>query len=152
MKNVANIKPQTGFTLIELVMVIVILGIMSATALPKFVNLGKDARTMSMKAVEGSMRTANGNIYSKAATTAQLGSTGSVSVGGQTITTQYGFAADITELMKAMDVSLDDFQAANGTAIQHKGATTVGTGCQVDYTVPTSTDGAPSYTTTLTDC
>lgn len=44
--------------MIELVMVIVILGILAATALPKFVDLGKDARVASLSGLEGSVRSA----------------------------------------------------------------------------------------------
>jgi MSHA pilin protein MshA len=53
-----NHNKQQGFTLIELVMVIVILGILAATALPKFVNLGSQARVASVKALGGAVQSA----------------------------------------------------------------------------------------------
>lgn len=45
-------KKQAGFTLIELVIVIIILGILAVTAAPKFLNLQDDARTSTLKGVE----------------------------------------------------------------------------------------------------
>jgi len=49
---------QKGFTLIELIVVIVILGLLAATALPRFVNLTGDARLASVEGVAGAIRSA----------------------------------------------------------------------------------------------
>jgi MSHA pilin protein MshA len=54
-KSTFRNRAQAGFTLIELIVVIVILGILAATALPKFTSLGGDARYASLQAAKGAL-------------------------------------------------------------------------------------------------
>lgn len=56
---------QTGFTLIELVMVIVILGALAAIALPKFVDFGSDAKTAAVQGVAGALSSASAINYAE---------------------------------------------------------------------------------------
>jgi MSHA pilin protein MshA len=54
---------QSGFTLIELVMVIVILGVLAAVAVPRFINLGQEARIAAVNAFAGTISTAASNAH-----------------------------------------------------------------------------------------
>ena len=56
---------QQGFTLIELIVVIVILGILAVTAAPKFMNLTSDANASVVKSLSGAVRTAAMQVYAK---------------------------------------------------------------------------------------
>ena len=59
-------KRSAGFTLIELIAVIVILGILAVSAAPKFIDLQKDARVSVLKGIQGSVKSVNNMVYAKA--------------------------------------------------------------------------------------
>ncbi|MEZ8159208.1 prepilin-type N-terminal cleavage/methylation domain-containing protein [Vibrio splendidus] len=89
---------QKGFTIIELVVVIVILGIVSVTAASKFLNLQTDARISTLNGLKGGMEGASAMLYGK---TSALGldkaASASINVEGDNISVVYGYPAAMND-------------------------------------------------------
>lgn len=155
-------KRQGGFTLIELVVVIVILGILAVTAAPKFLNLQSDARASSLQGLKGAMSGASGIVYGKAAIDGKETSTTTVAIDG--INTVYGYPEATADGIGAAVVGLTDdwssdtsgaspttllvgFKADTETA-----AAIVATGCYVTYTEATTVSSGVSAIVTADGC
>jgi len=149
-------KRQAGFTLIELVMVIVILGILSAFALPRFADMGGEARKASIKGAAGAIRSAASIAHADFLVTG----TNPVVLEGVNINIEEGYpdvndTVGSNDILAAAQISGTDFVITASTAtaaiVRANGAATPSE-CQVSYTESVGGGAAPAITVTTTGC
>ncbi|MFM5587769.1 prepilin-type N-terminal cleavage/methylation domain-containing protein [Aeromonas rivipollensis] len=142
-------KKQSGFTLIELVIVIIILGILAVTAAPKFLNLQNDAKEAAAQGVQAAVSSSAQLVYSKSALEGiERAPSGAVSSSdGTNIDVVYGYPA-------ATDAGIKNAVTIDGSwSGKESGDTyvfsTSSSKCTVNYTEASETSAA---STTLAGC
>jgi MSHA pilin protein MshA len=175
-------QKQQGFTLIELVVVIIILGILAVTAAPKFMNLQGDAYKSTLTGLKASLQGANTLVYSKAAIAGdEKNPDATVKLGTGNANIAYGYLqADVASLTAALqiDVNTDADVDADWTIIAgskgtdaivlyqtnspYAAGTTSGTddavtttgavNCHLEYSPATSATPLPTYTLKTDGC
>ncbi|EDP58131.1 prepilin-type N-terminal cleavage/methylation domain-containing protein [Vibrio sp. AND4] len=164
-------KRQGGFTLIELVVVIVILGILAVTAAPRFLNLQGDARASALEGLKGAINGASGIVYGKSAVEGEeaLASTNTPAPATENILTNFGYPT-VADLPEAVSGLADEWEIMTGVTVTNvPGATrTYGfvttaaagwafdandaenaTGCYVIY-VEAADENTPAYSRAVT--
>lgn len=172
MKNLTKQKmnSQQGFTLIELVVVIVILGILAVTAAPKFIDLTSDARKSVMEGVNGSIESAVSLAQAKALIKGQTGATGVIEIGTKFYALVHGYpaalslgnksgtaAANAIGIIGLVDLEIvadgGDFIVTDAATslFQHSGASDV-TECQLSYENAADKETRPDITADYDKC
>ena len=105
---------KNGFTLIELIVVICILGILSIVAVPKFIDTSNDALLAQLDSMEANIQSATYRVYAKAVLQDKLSGSKSVIVDGDSVLTHSGYPIGDwdTALRHVLDLSAQPFSTS----------------------------------------
>lgn len=141
---------HNGFTLIELIVVIVILGVLAATALQRFVDLGREARIAKLEAARGSVASAAA-LANSAVIVKGLDPSAPISMGGAAVELLFGYpSADTSGIVVAAGLSGSDYTFLPGGPADPAGSIVIAVpgapavdGCSFVYAPPGSAGGEP---------
>lgn len=154
-------RNEHGFTLIELIIVIVILGVLTVIAAPRFIDVSSDARIATLEALEGSMRSASNLVNYKARieNKTDCSADPTVEVGGEDITLRCGFPCPHPNgITKAVDAD-EGFTWIGGNCGGLLGAIDVRitdapdpSNCNIRYAAARAEDSFPIFDVKTTGC
>ena len=141
-----------GFTLIELVVVITILGILAAFAVPRFTSLSSSARVAAISSFAGSLQSAAALAHAQYLASGNSPST--ITMEGTSVTLAYGYPdASATGIGNALQSTSGFTPSGTTSPVTYTlaSATTPGS-CAVTYTIATATTAASVSTPVTTGC